>query len=137
MDGVNKELLKPADTKFATKFLLVSRVFDVFSNLERVVVDPEWTSRLKDQSQKVQQAGAKVKHNVQMSSLWNHAKDLVKIFTPIYLIFRLSDQGGPAMAVLDGKIDGKKKKATRRQTTHKRARYLFLRYNSAENPCSQ
>ena len=39
-----------------------------------------------------------------MSSLWNHAKDLVKLFTPIYFILRLSDQGGPVMAVLDGKM---------------------------------
>ncbi|KAI6655381.1 hypothetical protein LOD99_2216 [Oopsacas minuta] len=39
-----------------------------------------------------------------MSSLWNHAKDLVKFFTHLFLILRLSDQGGPAMAVLDVKM---------------------------------
>lgn len=47
---------------------------------------------------------AKVKYEVQTSSLWNHAKDLVKPFTPIYLILCLLDQGGPATDVLDGKM---------------------------------
>ena len=96
--------MKSADTRFATKFLLISRAVDVYNNLERMVVDPEWSSRIKDQSYKVQQAGTKVKHEVQTASLWKHVKDLLKLLTQIYLIFRFSDQGGPAMAVLDGKM---------------------------------
>ena len=104
VDGVNKNLVKPADTRFASKFLLISRAVDVLSNLERVMVDPEWTSRLKDQTRKVQDAGAKVKHEVQMTSLWDHARDLLRLLTPLYKILRFSDQGGPTMAVFDGKM---------------------------------
>ena len=41
---------------------------------------------------------------LEKASLWKHVKDLLKLLTQIYLIFRFSDQGGPAMAVLDGKM---------------------------------
>ena len=104
VNGVNKNLVKPGETRFASKFLLISRAVDVLSNLERVMVDPEWTSRLKDQARNVQEAGAKVKREVQMTSLWDHARDLWRLFTPLYKILRLSDQGGPTMAVLDGEM---------------------------------
>ena len=39
-----------------------------------------------------------------MTSLWDHARDLLRLFTPLYNILRISDQGGPTMAVLDGKM---------------------------------
>ena len=104
VDGVKKELLKAADTRFASKFLLICRVVDVHNNLERMVVDPEWNYRLEEQTPKVKHDGMKVKREIQTTSLWTCARNLIELFSPLHLVLRLADQGGPAMASLDGEM---------------------------------
>ena len=54
----------------------------------------------------VQQAGAKVKLEMQTTSLWNDDRNLMKLLIPLYKALHISDQAGPAMAVLDGKMRG-------------------------------
>ena len=61
-----------------------------------------------------------------MNSLWNHAKNLLKLFTPVYLILRLSDQGGQAMAILDGKMQ-----EARERMIHLKQIIMLLSYASA------
>ena len=103
-NGVKKELLKAADTRFASKFLLICRAVDVHNNLERMVVDPEWNNRLVEQTPKVKHDGMKVKREIQATSLWTCARNLIELFSPLHLVLRLADQGGPAMATLDGEM---------------------------------
>ena len=76
----------------------------MYNNLERVVVDPEWTCRLEEQSPKVKHDVMKVKREVQTISLWNCARDLIEFFSPLHSILRLVDFGGPGMATLDGEM---------------------------------
>ena len=68
VDGVKEEPLKAAETRFASKFLLICRAVDVHNNFERMVVDPEY--RLDEQTPKVKHGGVKTKREIQSTSLW-------------------------------------------------------------------
>lgn len=91
------EIVKPAETRFATHFLLIDRLVKVKDSLQKTVIDEKykaWTASLK---RTVQDVADEVNDLVLSNIFWKKVADVVQLCEPIVKLLRLCDSGQPAL----------------------------------------
>lgn len=93
-----KELVKPAQTRFAYMFIMLANLLDerVYNGLRRMLVSDEYCRKKVSRTVKAQE----VSSIVLGSSFWQDARVIVKICAPILKILRLADREGATMGLV-------------------------------------
>lgn len=99
----NLQLLRPAETRFATAFLCLERLQTVKKALEKTVTDEAWDAWVEDQQADVRRKAGNMKSRVFNPAFWQVADELVAISKPLVSLLRLADGNKPCM----GKIYAK------------------------------
>ena len=82
-----RELLKPAKTRFATAFITLSRINEQRNNLRKMFTSSDWTKSKWANEQK----GKNVANIIFMSSFWNTIMFCLKVSGPLVCVLRLVD----------------------------------------------
>jgi hypothetical protein len=85
------ELLKCAETRFASKIMMIMRFKDVHDILEKLMVDDEYTAWLDKQKTDTHQKGREIKSIVRDDPLLKSIALCIKIMEPCLCLLRLTD----------------------------------------------
>ncbi|KAJ9132775.1 hypothetical protein P3X46_033612 [Hevea brasiliensis] len=97
-----RELIRPAVTRFATAFLTLQRIHKHKANLRKMFTSKEWT---KSKWAK-ELSGKKVYSIVMMPTFWTNIVYILKIFGPLVRVLRLVDgEKMPAMGYIYEAMD--------------------------------
>ncbi|XP_057425784.1 uncharacterized protein LOC130719161 [Lotus japonicus] len=93
----NREILRPAPTRFATNFIALQSILAQMDPLRAMVVDKEWTTSTYARDTKVK----KFVEQVLNSGFWKKCADIVKLTKPLVRLLRLVDsEDKPTMGFL-------------------------------------
>ncbi|XP_021656850.2 uncharacterized protein LOC110647363 [Hevea brasiliensis] len=97
-----RDLIRPAVTRFATAFLTLQRIHKHKTNLKKMFTSEEWT---KSEWAK-EPAGKKVSSIVMMPTFWTNMAYVLKIFGPLIRVLRLVEgEKMPAMGYIYKAMD--------------------------------
>ena len=82
-----RELLRPAKTRFATAFITLSCLHEQKNNLRKMFTSAEWS----DSKWTKEQKGKNVAKTIIMHSFWNTIIFCLKISSPLVRVLRLVD----------------------------------------------
>ena len=82
-----RELLRPAKTRFATSFITLSRLHEQKNNLRKMFTSADWSKSKWAKEQK----GKNVAKTVIIPSFWNTIIFCLKISSPLVRVLRLVD----------------------------------------------
>ena len=82
-----RELLRPAKTRFATTFITLSRLHEQINNLRKIFTSAEWSKSKWAKEQK----GKNIAKTVIRPSFWNTIIFCLKISSPLVHVLRLVD----------------------------------------------
>lgn len=85
------ELIKYAETRFASKLLMIMRYQNVSGLLEKLVVDDRYTAWVAKQTAETKERAAKVKATVRDDKLLTNIALCIKILEPCLTLLRLTD----------------------------------------------
>ncbi|KAH7425863.1 hypothetical protein KP509_11G074300 [Ceratopteris richardii] len=94
----NKDLVKPAPTRFAYMFIMLSNMLDerVYNGLRSLMVSLEYIRKKVARTQKAEYVS-----NVILSAFfWRNVKEIVAICAPILKVLRLPDREGATMGLI-------------------------------------
>ncbi|KAH7438536.1 hypothetical protein KP509_04G019100 [Ceratopteris richardii] len=94
----SKDLLKPAQTRFAYMFIMLSNLLDerVYNGLRSMVVSAEYTRKKVCQTRKAEDV-----YGIVLSAFfWRSAREIVSICAPILKVLRLADREGATMGLV-------------------------------------
>ncbi|KAH7423572.1 hypothetical protein KP509_12G061800 [Ceratopteris richardii] len=93
-----KDLVKPAATKFAYAFIMLSNLLDecVYNGLRSLMVCREYMRKIVTKSQKEEELSA----IVLSPFFWRNVKEIVILCTLILKFFRLTDREGATMGLI-------------------------------------
>ena len=97
----NKEFLKPADTRYATYFILLNRMLEVQQALKSIVISSEWTAWGES---KIDQ-GKKVRQMLLNDDWWVDVRYIVSFTSPIVELIRYADSDSPCLGEIYESID--------------------------------
>ncbi|KAH7423049.1 hypothetical protein KP509_12G037100 [Ceratopteris richardii] len=109
-----KDLIKPAQTRFAYMFIMLSNLLDerVYNGLRSMIVSSEYTRKKVSRTQKAED----VSSIVLSAFFWRSAREIVNVCAPILHVLRLADREGATMGFIYeltdrmiekiGKLDG-------------------------------
>ncbi|XP_057418594.1 uncharacterized protein LOC130712797 [Lotus japonicus] len=93
----NREILRPAPTRFATNFIALQSILAQMEALRAMVVDKAWTTSTYARDTKAK----KFVEQVLDSGFWKKCADIVKLTEPLVKLLRLVDsEDKPAMGFL-------------------------------------
>ncbi|KAH6555265.1 hypothetical protein KP509_1Z269200 [Ceratopteris richardii] len=94
----SKDLVKPAQTRFAYMFIMLSNLLDerVYNGLRCLMVSQEYTRKKVARTKKAED----VSSIILSAFFWRQAKDIVKICAPILKVLRLADREGATMGLI-------------------------------------
>ena len=90
-----RELLRPAKTRFATAFITLSRLHEQKNNLRKMFTSSDWS----DSKWAKEQKGKTIANIVLMPSFWNTIVFCLKVSSPLVRVLRLVD--GEKKALMD------------------------------------
>lgn len=97
-----RELIRPAKTRFATAFLTLERIHKQQGNLKTMFVSEKW----KASKYSKESAGKRVAEIVLMPSFWSNVVFSLKVAGPLVKVLRLVDgEKKPAMAYIYEAMD--------------------------------
>ncbi|RVX19297.1 hypothetical protein CK203_008531 [Vitis vinifera] len=82
-----RELLRPAKTRFATAFITLSRLHEQKNNLRKMFTSSDWS----DSKRAKEQKGKTIANIVLMPSFWNTIVFSLKVSCPLVRVLRLVD----------------------------------------------
>jgi hypothetical protein len=100
--STNLSLRLPVETRFATNFIMIDRFFQVRNALERMVVDEDWPTLLRDLRRRFATAymkGFAVRHFIHSDGFWNTCENFLYMVIPVVKAFRVFDGKAPAMGL--------------------------------------
>ena len=86
-----KQFLKPAETRYATYFILLERMVEVYAPLQATVVAEEWNSWSESKSSQAK----KIKDMLLNEDWWCECKYIVSFTSPIVELIRYADSNFP------------------------------------------
>ena len=98
----NKELLRPAITRFATSFISLQSMHKVMMELQRMFFSDEWASCVYSTKQDGQAIARKVQFDL---DFWARLEEVCAISEPLVKVLRLVDGEKPAMGYLYEAMD--------------------------------
>ncbi|GBG83585.1 hypothetical protein CBR_g37304 [Chara braunii] len=90
-----RELVYPAQTRFATHYLMLERLLDRRRALEALTMSDDWLRTAWRRSIFLQARW--VRHQVRYAPFWEHVEDIVELMTPVMQLLRRLDRGGRVM----------------------------------------
>ncbi|GBG80797.1 hypothetical protein CBR_g31353 [Chara braunii] len=90
-----RELVYPAQTRFATHYLMLERLLDRRRALEAMMMSDDWLRTAWRRSIYLQASW--VRHQVRYAPFWEHVEDIVELMTPVIQLLRRLDRGGRVM----------------------------------------
>lgn len=98
-----RELIRPAKTRFATAFLTLDRIYTQQRNLKSMFISERWKS---SKYSKEELAGKRVAEIVMMPSFWNNVVYALKVAGPLVHVLRKFDgEKQPFMAYIYEAMD--------------------------------
>ena len=88
-----KEFLKPTDTRYASYYLLLDRMLEVWPALQAMVVTPDWNRWTGSKTNE----GKKVRLQVLDDDWWADCSYLVSFLRPIVEVIRYGDSDSPSL----------------------------------------
>jgi hypothetical protein len=98
----NLTLHLPVETRFATNFIMIDRLFQVRNALERMVLDEDWPTLLRDlrrRSTTAYMKGFVVRRFIRSDGFWNTCKNFLYMVIPVVKVLRVFDGKAPAMGL--------------------------------------
>lgn len=89
-------LLLPGDTRFATNFIMLKRLFDLKIFLVAMVNDVPFSPWLNAQKAEIRAKGISIRNTVNDASFWLKIETFLKLLGPIVNSLRLADSDIPA-----------------------------------------
>jgi Protein of unknown function (DUF 659) len=89
-----KQLVKPADTRFGTQFMMLLRLYDLRKALQQTFVDPAWTAYIEDHPQH-EDFHTQMFANVMNAAWWTRMDAILSVLKPIFVLLRLVDGNSP------------------------------------------
>ena len=86
----------PGDTRFASNFIMLKRLFDLKDYLAALVNSVPFNNYLKAQKAEVRAKGTFIKEAINRQSFWDKIETFLKILGPIVNSLRLADSDIPA-----------------------------------------
>jgi len=96
-----KEFLKPADTRYATYFILLDRMLEVEQALKATVISAEWSTWGESRTDQ----GKKVRNMLLDDDWWANVKYIVSFTAPIVELIRYADSDSPCLGEIYESID--------------------------------
>ncbi|MCO5588875.1 hypothetical protein L7F22_042836 [Adiantum nelumboides] len=94
------KLVRPADTRFASNFMMLRRLVRVKSPLKQLVTSGEW-----DQWKKQNDQADTIEKRLLSSDLWDKVEKYVKVLWLVMAMLRVVDKDEPIMGVMYEAID--------------------------------
>ncbi|GBG88916.1 hypothetical protein CBR_g48528 [Chara braunii] len=91
-----RELVYPAQTRFATHYLMLERLLDHRRALEALMMSDNWLRTAWRRSIFLQATW--VCHQLRYAPFWEHVEDIVELMTPVMQLLRHLDRGGRVMS---------------------------------------
>ncbi|KAI5055545.1 hypothetical protein GOP47_0029066 [Adiantum capillus-veneris] len=88
------ELKKPSATRFAAMWLLLERLYDVQTNLQKTMVSDEFKAWMEEETQSAQQDAKAIPRLCLKEEFWQEVKGLVIVVLPLYKVLRMTDMEG-------------------------------------------
>jgi hypothetical protein len=98
----NLTLRLPVETRFATNFIMIDRLLQVRNALERMVLDEDWPTLLRDlrrRSTTAYMKGFVVRRFIRSDGFWNTCKNFLYMVIPVVKVLRVFDGKAPAMGL--------------------------------------
>ncbi|KAK9690186.1 hypothetical protein RND81_09G110000 [Saponaria officinalis] len=99
------ELLKVAQTRCASQYILLKRPLDCREALITLVCQKKWKEWVKKGDEQSRKLGAEVAENVKNDNFWDEVENIVTILKPLYHVLRFADGEGPRMGEIYEKMD--------------------------------
>ncbi|GBG91154.1 hypothetical protein CBR_g52035 [Chara braunii] len=90
-----RKFVYPAQTRFATYYLMLERLLDRHRALESLMMSDDWLRTAWRRSIFLQARW--VRHQVQKATFSEHVEDIVELMTPVMQLLRRLDRGGRVM----------------------------------------
>ncbi|KAI5081758.1 hypothetical protein GOP47_0001501 [Adiantum capillus-veneris] len=94
------ELKKPSPTRFAAMWLLLERLYDVQTNLQKTMVSDEFKAWIEEETQSSQQDAKAIQWLCLKEEFWQEVKGLVMVVLPLYKVLRMTDMEGSTIGLL-------------------------------------
>ena len=98
----NHSLRLPVETRFATNFIMIERLLLVRNALERMVVDEDWLTLMRDLRRRSGTAWTKgfaVRRFIRSDGFWNTCENFLYMVIPVVKALRVFDGKAPAMGM--------------------------------------
>ena len=96
-----KKNLKPAETRYATYFILLERMVEVFASLQATVVSQEWNAWTESKSPQAKQ----IRDMLLSDDWWADCRYVVSFTAPIVELIRYADSDSPTLGEIYECID--------------------------------
>jgi hypothetical protein len=99
---LNLSLRLPVEIRFATNFIMIERLLQVRNVLERMVVDENWPTLMRDlrrRSATAYMKGFAVRRFIRSDGFWNTCKFFLYMVIPVVKALRVFDGKAPAMGL--------------------------------------
>lgn len=96
----NHILRMPADTRFATNFIMVDRLVQVRAALERMIIDDRWGAfmiELRGRGGNGHEVMANVRRSIRQDGFWDSCENFLFMVTPVLEVLRVFDGKQPSM----------------------------------------
>ena len=96
----NHILRLPADTRFATNFIMIERLLQVRGALERMIIDDRWgiyLIELRARGGNSHETMGAVRRSIRSDGFWNSCENFLFMVTPVLEVLRVFDGKQPAM----------------------------------------
>ncbi|KAI5054836.1 hypothetical protein GOP47_0029981, partial [Adiantum capillus-veneris] len=94
------ELKKPSATRFAAMWLLLERLYDVQTNLQKTMVSDEFKAWIEEETQSSQQDAKAIQRLCLKEEFWQEVKGLVMVVLPLYKVLRMTNMEGSTIGLL-------------------------------------
>ena len=87
----NLSLRLPIETRFATNFIMIERLLQIRNVLERMVVDEDWPTLMRDlrrRSRTAYMKGFAVRRFIRSNRFWNTCKNFLYMVIPVVIALR-------------------------------------------------
>ncbi|XP_074297184.1 uncharacterized protein LOC141627876 [Silene latifolia] len=99
------ELLKVAETRFASHYILLKRILDCREALVTLVCQKKWKDWLKKGDENSRKQGSEIAEYIKDESFWDDVESVLKILEPLYHVLKFADGEGPLMGEIYEKMD--------------------------------
>ncbi|GJX36114.1 putative ribonuclease H-like domain-containing protein [Tanacetum coccineum] len=104
-DNSKLELLKVAQTRFASHYILLKRLKDCREALATTVVLNSWREWAKQGDENTKKTGELVVQTIQSESFWIDVDHILAVTKPIFLLIKFCDGDGPRMGEIYERMD--------------------------------